>query len=551
MKFGAGGFSALALTLLSGCAGAPQSSASPTTPTTTTAPATTPASERWTPRILARDSPQYLPDFSYAGYRAGEARLPEPAATHAIADYGARPDDGQDDTAAFRKALAQLATSPGQVVLGLERGRYVLSDVLFIERSDFVLRGTGSGTGGTVLELRRPLEELPRAPVIAELEDYLKKNNKLVDGKPFSAFSWTGGLIWTRVPSKRPAEARGNALEGQRGARTLRITGPAPTPGSLIELRWFNRFGATSPVLAHVFGLTGPIPGERLADARQVLTSQLLTVARSEGETLWLEQPLRHDVAPTWGAVWALAPERLTGVGLEHFRIELPDVPYAGHHLERGYNALYLTDLRDSVVRDVAVHNADSAILSDDCERLTLSQIKITGRAGHYGIHLGDVDSVLVRDFTLEAPFEHSLSFNTGSRGSVFSRGTVRNPRLDQHRGRNHQNLFDAIVGVDEGSSSRLFEHGGADYWGPAHGAFNTFWNISLEVRGAPASQPLLLSGVRDAGPARLVGVRANVPVQIDYPGAYQEGIGRVGIAIPSLYDEQLAQRLGGRPREH
>jgi hypothetical protein len=275
-----------------------------------------------------------------------------------------------------------------------------------------------------------------------------------------------------------------------------------------------------------------------------VLTSQLLTVVRSEGDTLWIVQPLRHDVRPDWGAVWAPAAPRLTGVGFEHFRIELPDVPYAGHHLERGYNALYLTDLRDSFVRDVAIHNADSAILSDDCERLTLSQIEITGRAGHYGIHLGNVEGVLVRDFSIESSFEHSLSFNTGSRGSVFSRGTVRNPRLDQHRGRNHQNLFDAIVTTDEGSTSRLFEHGGADYWGPAHGAFNTFWNISLEVPRAPDSQPLLLGGVHDAGPARLVGVRANVPVQIDYPGAYQEGIGAAGIAVPSLYDEQLRRRL-------
>jgi hypothetical protein len=180
--------------------------------------------------------------------------------------------------------------------------------------------------------------------------------------------------------------------------------------------------------------------------------------------------------------------------------------------------------------------------LSDDCERLTLSGIKISGRDGHYGIHLGDVEGLLVRDFSIEASFEHSLSFNTGSRGSVFSHGTVHNPRFDQHRGRNHQNLFDAIIGIEDASTSHVFEHGGADYWGPAHGAFNTFWNISLDIRGATG--PLLLSGVADAGPARLVGIRANVPLQIDYPRAYQEGTGQPGIAVPSLYDEQLRRRL-------
>jgi hypothetical protein len=544
VKLGAGALGALAL--LWGCAGPQQPARELTASAKSPAGATDAAASRWVPRILTPGSPDYLPDFSYAGYRQGEAPLPQAAVTHVIADFGAKPDDSQDDTAAFRKALAHLASTKGPVILGLERGRYMLSDVLFIERSDFVLRGAGSGPGGTVLELQRPLDELPRTPVISELENYLRKNNKLVDGKPFSAFSWTGGLIWTRRTGKLTSAPSGGALQGRRGQRSLRITGQIPTAGSLIEVRWFNRFGQSSPVLSHVFGLQGAIPGERLADAERVLTSQLLQVVRVEGETLWVEQPLRHDIEPAWGAVWAPAPERLTGVGVEHLRIELPDVPYAGHHLERGYNALYLTDLRDSYVRDLVIHNADSAVLSDDSERLTLTSISLTGRNGHYGIHLGDVDQVLVRDFDVEALFEHSLSFNTGSRGSVFSRGTVRNPRLDQHRGRNHQNLFDAIVGIDDGPTSKVFEHGGADYWGPAHGAFNTFWNISLEVKGA-GERSLLLSGVRDAGPARLVGFHANVPLQIDYPGAYREGIGQPNIAVPSLYEEQLRRRLSSR----
>jgi hypothetical protein len=250
-------------------------------------------------------------------------------------------------------------------------------------------------------------------------------------------------------------------------------------------------------------------------------------------------------VQPSWGAELSAATERLTGVGFEHLRVELPDEPYAGHHLERGYNAFYLTDLRDGFMRDIAIDNSDSAILTDDGDHLTLTGIRVTGRSGHYGIHLGDVEGVLVRDFRIDARLEHSLSFNTGARGSIFSRGQVLDPRLDQHRGRNHQNLFDAIVGVESGSRSRVFEHGGADYWGPTHGAFNTFWNISLQMPSATqATDPWRLSGVSDAGPARIVGLYANVPLAVDYPGAYTEGIGQRGIAVPSLYEAQLKRRL-------
>ncbi len=501
------------------------------------------------PQILAKTSGQYLPDFSYAGYREGEIPIPEPRATHAIADFGALPNDGQDDTAAFKKALNELARAPGSVALSLAKGRYDLRDTLFIERSDFVLRGAGSGEGGSVLAFQKPLADLPLAPVLADIAAYLVKNDKQVNGRPFSPFSWTGGLLWTRLPALAAAESpRGvRAIDGKRGQHALRIAGPAPALG-LVELRWFNRFGNDSPVLQHLFGATGKIDGERLADAQAPLTTQILTLERIEGDVLWLKEPLRLDVRPEWGAELAPAPPRLTGVGLEHLRIEMPPEPYAGHHLERGANAIYLTDLRDSFVRDVAIVDSDSAILSDNCDHVTLASVGVSGRPGHYGIHLGDVDSVLVRDFEIKALREHSLSFNTGARGSVFSGGLVVAPRLDQHRGRNYQNLFDAISGTEEGNSSRLFEHGGADYWGPTHGAFNTFWNIALTF-GNPHSivQPLRVSGVSDAHQARLVGIHANVQLLLDYPGAYQEGINRADLALPSLYDEQLRERLAQR----
>ncbi len=524
--------------LLSACLTAPER------PTTRSQQAQARVTSSWRPHLLEPGNANYLPDFSYAGYHEGDAALPEAPATHAIAGFGALPDDGKDDTAAFREALAVLAKWPGPVVLMLGKGRYELSDALFVERSDLVLRGVGSGPDGSVLAFSKPLADLPRQPVIQRLEQYLVSNDKKVKGKPFSPFSWTGGLIWTRLPGKTETAPGVSALSGRRGERSLRLSGNAPALASVVELRWYNRFGSDSPVLQHLFGLSGNIPGERLAEPNQVLTSQAITTLRVTGDSLELKEPLRHDVRPDWGAELAPAPARLSGVGFEHFRIELPNEPYAGHHLERGANGLYLTELRDSFVRDVAIHDADSAILSDDCEFLTLTGVRVSGRAGHYGIHLGDVESILVRDFEITAPLAHSLSFNTGSRGSVFSRGRVVDPKLDQHRGRNHQNLFDAIVGVQSGASSALFEHGGADYWGPTHGAFNTFWNITLRFADPSlVQQPLLLSGVDDAGPARIVGLNANVPLVLHYAGAYQEGVGRADIAVPSLYELQLAER--------
>ena len=61
------------------------------------------------PRILAdaETSAKYpLPDFSYAGYGFGIEPIPEVKTVIKISDHGAIPDDGKDDSAAIKAALA-------------------------------------------------------------------------------------------------------------------------------------------------------------------------------------------------------------------------------------------------------------------------------------------------------------------------------------------------------------------------------------------------------------------------------------------------------------
>jgi hypothetical protein len=309
-----------------------------------------------------------------------------------------------------------------------------------------------------------------------------------------------------------------------------------------MRVNWYNRFGDDSPVLRHVFGIEGRKFGDRLAGhPEEAIASEDVTVASVEGSDVILKEPLLHDVVKEWqGDITSLA--RLGEVGIEHLRVQFPDVPYAGHHHERGFNAFYLNDLSHAWMRDVRIVNADSAILSDDSAHLTLDGVRVEGRLGHYGIHFGSVSGALAKNFDIGADEFHSLSFNTGSRGSVFSHGRARRAKLDQHRGANHQNLFDDILDIEDRPTSELFHHGGADYWGPTHGAFNTFWNVRIDFAKSSTSR-IELGDVDDAGPARIVGLSANAPVHFRYAGAYVEGLERPGIAVPSLYEYQRAHR--------
>jgi hypothetical protein len=90
-------------------------------------------------------------DFSYAGYSGGGVALPSaPAQANVHASGG-------DDTAAIQAAIDQVSKLPltnglrGAVVL--DPGPYQLAGSLTLAASGVVLRGAGSGAGGTTLNL--------------------------------------------------------------------------------------------------------------------------------------------------------------------------------------------------------------------------------------------------------------------------------------------------------------------------------------------------------------------------------------------------------------
>jgi hypothetical protein len=91
-------------------------------------------------------------DFSYAGYHGGGVALPAVPAVQTL-----KPSGG-DDTAAIQAALDAVAAMPlkgsfrGAVVLA--PGTFLLDGSLGIRASGVVLRGAGSGAGGTLLSGR-------------------------------------------------------------------------------------------------------------------------------------------------------------------------------------------------------------------------------------------------------------------------------------------------------------------------------------------------------------------------------------------------------------
>ncbi|MFK7971076.1 MAG: hypothetical protein AB8F95_11950 [Bacteroidia bacterium] len=511
----------------------------------------------------------YLPDFSFAGYHNGESAIPVSAGTRIHAtDYGVVPNDGLDDSRALKMAIKAASTLDGKVTLQLPAGRIILSDILYVERSNFVIRGAGTGANGTELHCPRPLMYVKDPVELTELREYLIEFDKRQREKennidlPFSQYAWSGGFIWTKVPNTRvksylqkydkPPTVLANIASGERGDFVIEASAIKDlNVGDIVELQLFNKEGKRGALM---FGLykdqVAKVGSHHWNFPDLPLVKQQVEILKIEGNTITINAPLTIAIKPSYKAQ-LVAWKHLEEVGIENFKVTFPKAPRVAHHVEQGFNAIYLTRVYNSWVKNVIIENADSGIITEEIANVTMRNIVTQGENhAHYTVMMQGTYNVLAEGIKVYNKAVHPLSFNTFATKSVYSNCEVFvDPILDQHSGANHQNLFDNIkvhVAPNSDRSYPLFAGGGAGYWKPSHGAFSTFWNIHVHfLDGLDSELPITLNGMKDGPLARLVGITANHNVQVFYePSAYIASINQVLENVPSLYRYQLERRL-------
>lgn len=519
------------------------------------------------PKILdGRPNSPRLPDFSYAGYGFGAEPIPEGRGqVILVTAHGAVADDGKDDSRGVLAALSAAHEVEGPVRLRFPAGRFILSDILWIRRSDIVIEGAGRGPKGTELKFPRPLRMVDRTSVLDPLRAYLVENKKRqieparnID-LPFSEYSWSGGFLWVMKPKTTAPAAIADLLAGREGSKALRLSADTDLrKGDIVSIQWFAKDGPDSGIIASIYGKGVKAGSHHWTTPERPLVVQTTRIEAIDGKVARISDPLLHDINPSLPATLARW-NGLTNVGIRDLALVFPEGESFGHHLEQGYNGIHLNDVFDGWIVGLRIANAESGILTDDSASITIRDIVTEGdRAAHYAVHVGAVHNVLVSDLLIANPVLHSLTFNTRSTKSVYRRATVlRTPTLDQHAGSNHQNLFDNVtVHLDAKRDERgphypLWDGSGASYWQPGHGRYNTSWNIHVVVgSGAQPSERVRLTGLDEGPEARLIGISGNRAFDVDYrPQPYMERINDPMLDVPSLYDHQLNRRLRGGSR--
>ena len=513
----------------------------------------------------------FLPDFSYAGYGFGVEPIPNlNGKVISVTDFGATPNDEIDDSDAILEAMSAARKVSGSVILRFPAGKFIISEIINIDRGNIVFQGAGRGPSGTTLYFPRPLKMIGDNGKLDELREYLVKYDKR-QREPkknldvlFSEYSWTGGFIWTGKSGARPAPyleeldkpepALTIGLEGQRGETTLAVEDASDLKvGQRIQLLWYNKQGEDGALISSLYGYTGKDVGSHhWTFPNRPIVRQRTLIKSLEGNVVTLADSLLHDVdesLPADIAAW----DALENIGIEGFHFEFPQSPYYGHHNELGYNAIYMTGAADSWIRDVTFTNADAGILSYDSANLTIRDIKSAGdRPAHYAVHMGNVHNVLAERVQVYNPVIHSFTFNTQSTRCVYKDSEVFSGAvLDQHAGANHQNLFDNVTlhinpkRRDGKAEYALFNGSGAGYWQPGHGMYNTSWNLNVIVEDGALSGETVYLKATDEGPeARIIGLSGNRKFELDYrPAPYIESLNTTVSQVPSLYTYQLNQR--------
>ncbi|HEY2942733.1 MAG TPA: hypothetical protein VGN09_09900 [Vicinamibacteria bacterium] len=302
-------------------------------------------------------------DFSHAGYGGGGVRLPAVPVAETLAPSGG------DDTAAIRGALTRVSTLPlvkgfrGAVRLG--PGTWRVTGPLSIDQSGVVLRGSGSGPTGTVINL---------------------------GGTPFRFISITGSGSATTSNAVSITDPYVPS-----GARSFDVSSAA---GFDVGDTVYVQRTVTSPWI-HFMDMDTLVRGGKpqtwISPGTVINTDR--RIAAISGNHVTLDVPLTDSIdstylSPPGGRLVKYSwPGRISNVGLEGVRIVAP--PQGTSLREPRFQLSSMDAVVDAWVKDVYFKDCvDCASVSRGAKRVTIEDVTIQ--------HTGAVsDAPYPADFSL------------------------------------------------------------------------------------------------------------------------------------------------------
>lgn len=402
--------------------------------------------ELWDPRGR-------LPDFSYAGYDAGNSSIPVFTNVVNVLDYGAIKDDTISDVSGI---LDAIAAAPESSVIYFPAGKYVIDTTLLINKSKLVLKGDGDHEGGTVFYLPNSATEANGT-----------YQGSYSAGDYGHLIKFYGGFLGARSLIVENAD---------RGDRTVTVDDPMDLKvGDVIAINATGDNPANGE-LWHEYHNNQ----SKNWDCTEVWAtgnggSMFHRIERIEGNLITFQEALRLKIKPSWNMKIYTQTPGLENVGFEDIRVEFIETEHTGHLDEPGYNAIQFNHCRDFWCRNVSINHCDNGIYIKGSAYGEIENISFLGREGHHAIKIAYSANNLVTgiNFQTNLPYTHSVTFIHKANGNVLRNVSgTQSISLDFHRNAPFSNLICDV------RSEWTHESSGAVCAGPHGGARNVYWGL-------------------------------------------------------------------------
>lgn len=497
----------------------------------------------WTD-FLARNEQNVLLDFSYAGYEHGEVAPPDVSTlgykVYDVTDYGAIPDDGKSDRAAFKKILNEIGVThhpDARAIIYFPKGEFILfdeedkakgdSERLQIRAGSIILKGAGRDQ--TTITMAAPYPPLPNV-------------------------EWAGPMIefvhWSGF-SPELSDIAGNA---SKGSFTIQVSSPG---GIKAGDRVCLKLEDNSPeLIAQELYPYQWMPSMTQLQNEGVQVFDIHQVKSVHGNEITFVEPIMHEVDKRWK--WKLCRYNCyENIGIEDitFKGNAPaDFVHSHWYINSAYKPIAFERIANSWIRRVNFHSVSESIPLTLCANVSAYDIHIGGNRGHCAIHAAGSARVLIANVIDEGESTamknagqwHAVGVNKQCIGTVIKDcvwGDDTN--FESHATQPRASLFDCCTG------GFIQSHQGGDTSQlPNHLDDLTLWNFCA-TRVLPDEAANWIWWSEERGwkflPPTIVGFHG-AEVRFDASQVkLNQNQGEI-VSPKSLYEAQLKQRLGYLP---
>lgn len=471
-----------------------------------------------------------LPDYSFAGYHFGADSIPNISLpVFDVTKYGAIPDDTLEDFDGVQAAI-NAATAAGGGIIFFPKGKFLMNEMvgrrdgINIPKGNIILRGSGSGAGGTELFMKNYM--LPTDSTKLWTVPSL-----------FHFYYYQGAPVKTQLAS-----------DAKRGEFKITVANASSfKAGNMIEIQMTNP-AANNELLA---GLT-PYPEWTTTINTGISILEKHKIAGIAGNVITLSEPLNINMTASY--TWNVALMPLTeGLGVEdiwfHGNFQEIIVHHKNFIHDAGWSFIRMDRPINAFLRRLRFTDSNVGISLADGYACTIMHIRFDGNPGHscvavtggtYGILTGFID-----DATNSPGFWHGPGPSATASGTVIwrYRGQSRSGP-ESHASYPYYTLIDA-------STSKYIGNGGDAVVCPNHGKDFTYWNhkeigtYSNIAFWENHLNPPYGNFVKIVYP-NVVGWQGKSTFVQSTLGIY-ESYGKA-VLPESLYEAQLALRLGYSP---